>query len=437
MLDNGAAVKQHNDMDLADLTDPELVHQNLCRLAKTRSEMDYEIGSWLAAAHRLSIHEALGHASFEAYVEWLFGFSRRKSREHLRVALALEELPLLAAALRTGALSWSAARELSRVAVEETEAKWIDAAAGKTMRGVERMVARHRKGAGPFDPPTAEAPKRITLEVSAPTWALFQELKKAVTAEVGGRADDDTLVATIARAVLAKGGLANGGLAGGAREEGTAPYQIGMTICERCRTATQRAGGDEVVVDEATVEQAQCDAQHLGRVDVSTPARATQAIPPRVRRAVLHRHGSRCAVPGCGHSAFVDLHHIERRADGGDHDPERLIALCGAHHKATHVGTLVIRGTYSSGFVFEHADGVRFGDAAASPARSSVLAQVLEALVGMGWKQREAQGMVDRARTHVGPATKVEDALRLALQQAPLSSAMVREELATYERLAA
>jgi hypothetical protein len=63
---------------------------------------------------------------------------------------------------------------------------------------------------------------------------------------------------------------------------------------------------------------------------------------------------------------------------------------------------------------------------------------VLEALVGMGWKQREAQGMVDRARTHVGPATKVEDALRVALQQAPLSRAtMVREDLATYERLAA
>lgn len=415
-------------MSLVDLTDPEIVHQNLCRLAKTRAEMDYEIGRWLAAAHRLSIHEALGHASFAAYVEWLLGFSRRQSSEHLRVALALEELPLLAAALSKGALSWSAARELSRVAVEETEAEWIEAAAGKTMRGVERMVARHQKGARPFDRPTAEAPKRITLEVSAPTWALFQEMKKAVTAELGGRADDDALVATIARAALA----------GGAREEGTSPYQIGLTICERCRTTTQHAGGDEVVVDEATLEQAQCDAQHLGRVDVAAPGRATQEIPPRVRRAVLHRHGGRCAVPGCGHSAFVDLHHIERRADGGDHDPERLIALCGAHHKAAHVGTLVIRGTYSSGFAFEHADGVRYGDAAASPARSSVLAQVLEALVGMGWKQREAQGMVERARAHVGTATTVEDALRLVLQQAPPPrGTTVREELATYERIAA
>jgi hypothetical protein len=56
----------------------------------------------------------------------------------------------------------------------------------------------------------------------------------------------------------------------------------------------------------------------------------------------------------------------------------------------------------------------------------------------MGWKQREAQAMVDRARSHVGPATKAEDALRLALQEAPLPRAtMVREELATDERLAA
>ena len=67
-----------------------------------------------------------------------------------------------------------------------------------------------------------------------------------------------------------------------------------------------------------------------------------------------------------------------------------------------------------------------------------MLAQVLEVLVGMGWKQREAKRMLDRARTHVGPTTKVEDALRVALQQAPLPrGTMVSEELATYERLAA
>ena len=89
--------------------------------------------------------------------------------------------------------------------------------------------------------------------------------------------------------------------------------------------------------------------------------------------------------------------------------------LCGAHHTAVHEGTLVIRGTYSAGFSFEHADGARYGEVSASPARSALLAQVLVALVGMGWKQRDAQAMVDRAKPHVGPETSASEAMRLAL----------------------
>jgi hypothetical protein len=148
---------------------------------------------------------------------------------------------------------------------------------------------------------------------------------------------------------------------------------------------------------------------------------------------VSRRHKDRCAVPGCRHAAFVDIHHVERRADGGDHDPERLILLCGAHHTAAHEGTLVIRGTYSAGFVFEHADGRRYGDDAASPARSRVLAQVLTALVGMGWKQRQAQAMVDRAKANVGPDTTPSEALRAALREAELpSTSGVREALTAY-----
>ena len=49
-----------------------------------------------------------------------------------------------------------------------------------------------------------------------------------------------------------------------------------------------------------------------------------------------------------------------------------------------------------------------------------------------GRRQVDARG--DRARAHVGTQTKVEEAIRLALRQAPLrSGAMVREQLAAYE----
>ncbi len=42
-------------------------------------------------------------------------------------------------------------------------------------------------------------------------------------------------------------------------------------------------------------------------------ARATQTIPPAIRRQVVRREHGRCAVPGCRCSRFLDIHHIRPR----------------------------------------------------------------------------------------------------------------------------
>jgi hypothetical protein len=63
----------------------------------------------------------LGFGSFGEYIERLFGYQPRSTQEKLRVAEALEGLPALERALRDGELNWSAVRELTRVAVRETE----------------------------------------------------------------------------------------------------------------------------------------------------------------------------------------------------------------------------------------------------------------------------------------------------------------------------
>src|SRR6266446_641993 len=105
-------------------------HEDLSRLAKCRARLDWEEGRSLLDALRCGAHLHLGFGSFGEYIERLFGYTRRSTEERLRVAEALEHLPDLDQALRDGRVSWSVARELTRIATEENERAWLDLARG-------------------------------------------------------------------------------------------------------------------------------------------------------------------------------------------------------------------------------------------------------------------------------------------------------------------
>jgi hypothetical protein len=73
-------------------------------------------------------------------------------------------------------LSWSAVRELTRVAVQHTEADWLETARGKTARQLEELVAGKRLGDTPGSPADASARRHVLrVEVEAETFAVFRE----------------------------------------------------------------------------------------------------------------------------------------------------------------------------------------------------------------------------------------------------------------------
>src|SRR6188768_3571090 len=112
-------------------------HQELTRLAKDRARLDADEGGWLLRALRAATHVHLGYGNFGEYIEKILGYKPRWTEERLRVAEALEQLPEARRALSEGKLSWSAARELTRVATAETEREWLDASKNKTVRQLE------------------------------------------------------------------------------------------------------------------------------------------------------------------------------------------------------------------------------------------------------------------------------------------------------------
>jgi hypothetical protein len=387
-------------------------HEAPLRLAEKRAGLDFEEGRCLLTALRAGTHLRLGYGSFQEYAERLFGYGPRVTQEKLRVAGALEELPAMAQELESGRLSFSAVRELTRVATAKTERAWLDVARGRTVRELEHLVSGHRPGNLPDDAPEASAKRHVLrLEVSGEVLATLREAMAKIQRDAGEALDDDGVILLLARAVL-----------GGPKDEGRSSYQVALTICECCGRGRQQGRGELVDVAPEVVEMASCDGQNVGQVlfDVhvgeeapapsdaevqpSSPtcstqivARATQTIPPATRRAVLRRDGARCKAPGCRHATFVDVHHLMSRAEGGAHTSENLVTLCSAHHRAIHRGELLIEGTPATGLRFRHADGTAYGGSLA-PAVADTRAKAFRALELMGYRPSEVKRALLRIR---------------------------------------
>jgi hypothetical protein len=445
-------------------------HAALSRLAQERAALDAEEGRWLLCAWRSAAHVHLGYGSFVQYIERLFGYKPRTTQEKLRVAEALEALPRLALALEAGALSWCAARELTRVAVAETEAAWLDVARGKTLRELETLVATKAPGDAPNAPATDLPRSRVLrFDVAPDTFAAFREAMHQLRRCAGGGLDDDAVLLAMARHVL-----------GGPRDEGRSSYQVSINVCGVCGIGAQTAAGELVPVEAAVVAMAACDSQHLGELlprsgshraanenagaDANLPAsiegrspvrpieptggensaivrrsnhvhvgaqsqregnatnktaspiaRAHQSIPPAMRRAVLTRDRRRCRVPGCTHTTFVDVHHVQPRAEGGRHEAANLMTLCSAHHRAVHRGELFIEHEREGSFIFRHADGAAYGNPTA-PHLIDAHAKVFSALRQLGFREGAVKAVLAELRDDAALAgAAVERLLREAL----------------------
>lgn len=373
----------------------------------------------LLEGERVGVHRSYGYASIREYAEAIVGLSPRETEERLRVARALESLPEIAAKLRSAELTFTAVRELTRVATPQTEGEWLEAAGSKSARQIERLVSGHVVGDRPSDPTTDEARRhRVVLDLSAQAFALLRDAKAELVKSTGHGLDDDEVITLLTRSLLLsetpRGGEKEPPRGGSL--EVSSNYRVGLITCPSCKKTVRTGGSEGVVVEPHVLDAAMCHAEVVP-VDAE-PARATQTIPPRIQREVRLRHHDRCAVPGC-RNAVVDLHHLDERAEGGTHDANRLIPLCGAHHDAAHRQVLLVRGDATVGFVFKHADGRAYGSTEVVPQQAQALANIEGMLRSLGYKAHEARAMVDAIRGRFPPGVSDEELLRAALCEAP------------------
>ncbi len=99
---------------------------------------------------------------------------------------------------------------------------------------------------------------------------------------------------------------------------------------------------------ESIAEHITCDGLltpvfHEGSVPISV-GRTQHIVPTRTRKIVILRDGG-CAVPGCGATRHLEIHHIIHWSHGGPSDTCNLVTLCTQHHRMHHLGRLDISGS--------------------------------------------------------------------------------------------
>jgi hypothetical protein len=396
-----------------------LAHEAVLEVAKERARLERREGTSLLRAFRERVHRHLGYGAFAEYTDRHLGYCHRTTADKLRTAEALEQLPELALAQKEGRLQASAVRELARVATAETESEWIEAARGRRVREIERMVSGRARGDSPTSAPRPELEKHVLrFEVSAETLAAFRETMRRINEQSGDKLDDDSALLLMARAALS----ASTG-AGDGECLGRANYQVAVIECQHCKRAFQPAGADMAEINSATLETARCDAQQIDLThgaalhdEVAAPARATQSVPPAVRREVLLRDQRTCQAPGCRNTLGLDVHHIQPRSEGGTHDARNLLALCSAHHRAVHQGELHVSGRSPDQLVFQHADGTSYGGPVSAP-RADLCKKVFGGLCWLGFKTNEARRALDDCTRDGEVPLDAESLLRKALER--------------------
>ncbi|MCA8920174.1 MAG: AAA family ATPase [Planctomycetes bacterium] len=294
------------------------------------------LAHFLADMADRNLYQACGFATLALYAEQRLLRAPKTILEYVRVGRALRELPELDRRFREDELGWSQLRELTRVAVGETERAWAAWAVGKSTREVAQQVKRREKGDLPTDPERRRihtTKVRLGAELNPVQLAVWEALREAVEQQQGGRVSDTELL-------LFSAHLGFRALTG--------------------EVLTRRPP------NPAHDPRNQGAPHPEGERDVPTPK--------ALRRAVLERDGNCCAC--CGSTRTLSVHHVHWRRYGGRTTPANLVALCEECHSLVHDRFLILRGPVEA-LTFLDSRGVALCERATSPLRVPQLEELL------------------------------------------------------------
>jgi Domain of unknown function (DUF222)/HNH endonuclease len=381
--------------DLATCSLDELENQ-ITELAGHLNAANYR---WLMLIAEFDRRKGWWDGRLHSCAHWLnfkCGLNLGAAREKVRVAHALLGLPKIAGSMARGELSYSKVRALTRIACSATEDDLLMIALHGTAYHVERLAKHYRRSEHAEElarEMRQEDRCRFTAwyepdgsfvfrgRVPALVGAAFEKAMDAAMEAVPAnepispakhpfdwedpKEEDSALRPYAVRRADALALIAESFLQHGPASQTTADrYQVvvhvdAATMKDRDDGRCEIEHGPTVSVE--TARRISCDASLVRVVENEKGepldvGRKTRSIPPALRRA-LNARDTGCRFPGCTFHRFVDAHHIEHWADGGETKLSNSITLCRAHHRMVHKGEIVIKACAGGEWIFLNHEG--------------------------------------------------------------------------------
>lgn len=412
---NPIAIQSLNELE-THKTDEEL-EDEITTLAANINAATYRLLVLIAEFDLRGAWRGWGYKSCAHWLNVRCGIGMAAARDRVRVACALQALPKTSAAFADGKLSFSKAREMTRIANEDNEDYLLMIAEFGSAHHVAELVRKYRgvqRREASRKAMTQQAERELNyywdedgcLNVTARIppeqgAVLVQALQTALEhiefvddepAEPKINAENATAVAFLQEEQRKKKSngprqradammlLADHYLQTPASDESPAEFKtadrfqvmvhvdvetliddVESSAISREHQHCELENGPALAID--TVKRLCCDSSLLvihkdADGNPLNIGRKTRVIPAAMRRALIVRDKG-CVFPGCTcrSTRYVDGHHIQHWADGGETSLDNLALLCRHHHRLVHEGGFDVCREQDGRLLFRRADG--------------------------------------------------------------------------------
>jgi hypothetical protein len=322
-----------------------------------------------------------GLDSTAKWLAWRCDLSTATAREKVRVAQALKHLPLISETFASGELSYSKVRSLTRVANMGNEEYLVAFALRNPTRHVADYCRELRMGA-PSSTGIAERAfsnrfLRVRRDANRGMLSVTVELPieagELIEKALDKARDDECLeipdlvdTSWSKRQADAFVTMLKEYLQDSDSDEAKKSSDNYLVNIHVDQSALAGGVGRSSVPIE-TVKRLCCDGKAVVMTETKdgeplSIGRKSRVVPKGIERAVRSRDKNTCRFPGCCNKRFVDIHHIEHWANGGETAVEQLMLLCSKHHTLVHEGGFRIEKDFQDRWTFFRPDGIAVPD---------------------------------------------------------------------------